>query len=143
MARKIRYRIGDIVAIPIGDHGVSYARIFRDATLAVLDCFSSEILEADELPPARPVFFAAFFDDAIVDGTWPIVGHQDFENDDEAWPPPRMVRDVLDPTRFRIYERGEIREATSEEVEYLEPASIYKPDQLVEKIRKEGHSNSK
>ena len=138
MAKKIRYRIGDIVAIPIEDHGVSYARIFRDATLAVLDCFSSEILEFNELPPARPVFFAAFFDDAIVDGTWPIVGHQPFENDDESWPPPRMVRDVLDSSRFRIYERGEIREATAEEVKFLESASMYKPNQLVERIRRMG-----
>ena len=143
MAKKTRYKIGDVLAIPVDGNGVAYARIFRDATIGVFDFLSGEILKLEELPTATVLFFAAFFDDAVVDGTWPIVGHQAFASDDAAWPPPRMVRDVINPERFRIYDRGEIRPASPEEVKSLEPVLMYKPNQLVERIRKEKPSTSR
>ena len=135
MTEKVRYRIGDIIAIPLETEMYAFARVYRDATIAIFDLVADRFLSAQDICTRHISFFAAFFDDAIIDGTWPLIGHYSFEDEEAAWPPPRMVRDVIDPTRFRIYHRGKIRPASQEEVANLDPVLMYRPNQLVDRIK--------
>jgi hypothetical protein len=137
MAKRVRYSPGDVVAIPLGGGHRAIARVYRDVTIAVYRATPKETARLEEVRDQGILFFAAVFDAAIRDGSWPVVGRFPFENEEEAWPPPRFIQDALNPEKYRIYERGEIRSAKAEEVRGLEKAVVYKPDQLIARIQEE------
>jgi hypothetical protein len=137
MVRRVRYKAGDVFAIPLGEGRFGFGRLFRDTTVAVFSRISSDITDVADLCGAPVAFYAAVFDTAIRSGEWPKIGECPFPDPDNAWPPPRVIEDILRPGTFKVYERGEIRRAPAEEVRSLDRALIYKPAQLVDRIRQE------
>lgn len=137
MEKCVRHRLGDLVAIPLQDGRFAFGRLYNDATIAILDHVSCDAPSVAELAEAQTLFFAGVFDTAIKDGSWKIIGNIPFESEDGAWPPPRAIQDVLDPSKFRIYHRGQMSAVSREDARGLEEALMYKPEQLVARIHKE------
>ena len=134
MAKTRRYKVGDVVMIPLEDGKSAFGRIFDDATVAIYRCVADTFPGLKHIVSSGILFFAAFFDTAVRSGEWPVVGSVPFADDESSWPPPRYVEDVLNPGSYQLYERGDMRPATEEEVEGLDEFVMYKPEQLKAKI---------
>jgi hypothetical protein len=50
---------------------------------------------------------------------------------------PHDIEDVIRPDTFRIYYKVEMRPATADKIVGLKKAAIYKPEQLVARIKEE------
>ena len=133
--KKSRCRVGDVVSIPIGDGMLMLARVLRDASVQVYDKIYRETPDLGELRGVPVLCSPGVFDSAITSGEWKKLGHLPFADDQTSWPPPKFIRDVLHPDRFRIYERSSMRTASREEVASLEEQRMYKPEQLVSHLR--------
>ena len=130
-----RYRVGDVFGIPIGDGLWMYARVLKDASVQVYDEIYRAPPHLAELSETSVLCSPGIFDSAIVSGEWKKLGNVPFADEQESWPPPKFIRDVLRPDCYRIYERGSVRPASKEEVANLEEQRMYKPQQLVSHLR--------
>ncbi len=137
MADRIRRRVGDIVQIPLPNGLFAAGRLYKEASIAISAKLFQQPVSLTDVKPTSVAFVTACFDTAITDGSWPIIGRIPFDNDEDAWAPPRYVEDIIKAGTYRIYHKGQMRAATSAEVRGLEKAEMYKPDQLVERIIRE------
>jgi hypothetical protein len=71
--------------------------------------------------------------DVLTSGEWPIVARIPFEKDEEAWPPPNFVHNVISG-KYSIYYKGEMRPASPAECEGLERASVWDKEHIVARI---------
>ena len=77
---KIRRRIGDVLAIPLGDGTYSYGRVIREPLIAFYD------LRSEEVPPLKtvlsaPLAFILFvMSYAVEDGDWQVIGNRPLED---------------------------------------------------------------
>jgi hypothetical protein len=129
-----RYKLGDIVAIPLPDNKFAYGMIHNDASIGIYDLISELMLIPEEIVSKPFTFFSGIFDTAITQGFWPKVGHVPFADKESSWPPPTFIQDVINPSKFRIYHKGEMREATEEEIQGLDEAVMRKPEHLIAEI---------
>ena len=137
MKKKIRYRVGDIVTIPLPNKSYAYGKIFHDSTIGIYKLVTKTIEPVEKVMAREIAFYAGFFDTKILNGDWSIIGSQPFENDEAAWPPPKYIQDILNPEKYRIYDKGTMRPATETEIQGLEKAIMYKPESLESKIMTE------
>ena len=133
---KRKARPGDVCQLALGDGRFAYGRVLKDASIAVYRSVSGR-------PNAPPIgereflFTVGVYDDIPGSAAVPVVGHDVFSSEDEAWPPPYKVVDAISG-QTRIYERGEIREVVDPvEASELEKASVWDLRHILERIQKE------
>jgi hypothetical protein len=86
-AGKIKYRTGDVIAIPLPDGLFAYARIFEYGDLGVYQ-YSARDMQSVQEARGQPIsFFVVSTDSAIKDGSWPIVGFEPFQADEDPYAP--------------------------------------------------------
>ena len=132
MPRKIR--LGTVVAIPLTNGHHAYGRVHEDANLAIYSLVSPALVTLEQVSSSPVAFFTGAFDTAIRSGEWPILGVLPFPDNESAWAPPTYIQDIIDPTKYRIYHRGEMRPATPDETAGLDIACVRKPGQVVDLI---------
>lgn len=123
--RKIRPKLGDIIAIRLPDARYAYSRVYEDFMLGVFSFISDDLRPADALERCPFCFFQSCTDEAISDGRWPIVGRHQFGEDEDPWGPPQATWYDRDTNAWttgvpRVTDRGDSREATQEEVRGLD-----------------------
>lgn len=133
---RIRSKVGDVIAIPLSSGHFAFGRILHDEGLAVYDCVSNEISTIQHLNISGVKFYVYFFKTSVVSGAWPIIGHVEEADPIADWPPPMFVADVINPSNLRIYDRGEIRQATAKEVAGLEQQRMWYPVGLIAEIER-------
>lgn len=133
---KVKYRIGDIVMIPIDDTHFVFGRLLNDASIGIHSLVSKEAVDINQLISRKVLFEAGVFDTNIRGGKWKVIGHIPFDDAEESWPSPKYVKDIMNPDRYSIYYKGELKPATEKEVEGLEAQAMYKPEALVEEIKR-------
>lgn len=133
--RQRKTRLGDIIAIPLGDGHYGYGRVYRDASIGIFDMVSQEIKTLDDVMAHSIVFWNGFFETEVRNGNWLIIGCVVFRDNEDPWAPPQYIEDVLSPGKYQIYHRGKLRSATKAEVNGLEPQAIVGPQILVQRIR--------
>ena len=137
---KIKFKLGDVVGIPLPDERFAYARIYRDFTLAIYEVLTSKLTSIEPLVDAKICFFQACTDSAIVSGKWPVIGSFPFRSEEDSWYPPKAVGYLATLNEWalgqpRIRERGLDRAATKEEVAGLAISSFcQRPELLVDLI---------
>ncbi len=108
--------------VPLSDGRFAYGRVYRDASIA----FYRKASPGPGHPPLGDRDFAfcvGVYRDVVL--RWERVGRDPFtEDEDEGWPPPSAIQDVISG-EWRIYHRGEMRAATADEAEGLEPAAVW------------------
>jgi len=137
MRKKIKYKIGDIVAILLPNKQYAYGKIFHDSTIGIYKLVTRTIAPIEKVIQSQIAFYAGFFDTKILSGDWSIIGTQQFFSDEEDWPPPKYVQDILNPQKYRIYHKGMMRPATLKDIKGLDKAIMYKPESLESKIMTE------
>ena len=128
---KKRLKLGDIYEIPLPNGKKAYGRLFKEYTLAIYEKICSSI---DELPNTEDYqFFVGVYKDLLQDGEWKIVGNRKFENDEDAWAPPRCIIDAI--TKIgSIYYKGEIIPCNYEECKDLEVVAAWDRHHLVDRL---------
>ncbi|MCJ8340691.1 MAG: immunity 26/phosphotriesterase HocA family protein [Pseudomonadales bacterium] len=132
---KVKSGIGDIVMIPIGGCLFVFGRLLRDASIAIYSFVSNEPVDVRQLAGENVLFDAGVFGTNIANGQWQIIGNIPFSDDDESWSSPQYIRDIINPSKYRIYYKGEMKPANEEDVSGLEKQVMYKPEGLVEEIK--------
>jgi hypothetical protein len=126
-----RRRVGDVVQIHLPNGRYAYARVLRDASIAVY----ATTTEEPEQPPLGDRDFAVTVGiyDALL-RKWPTVGHDAPKSPDEEWPPPSRVVDPISG-ETSVYERGEVRAPLPcEPVDFYERAAVYDWDALIQRL---------
>ncbi len=147
--RPIKVPLGAIIAIPLGAKQFAFAKVYRDGAYGVYDFVSPRIVPIEAIQVHAFAFFTVGTDLAIKRGTWPIIGHEPFPNDDGAWAPAMATgmevafisngdysafkRDQ--PVQAAMMYQGEFRNCTLDEVIGLDIWELaHKPELLVEII---------
>ena len=131
-----KLRLGDVIAIPLGNNRFGYARVYRDVDFAILDKVSDGVCNLNDIIGLPVRFFVTHYEPYGV-SPWIYLGKWRFDNPDNAWGPPTYVRDVIDPTQVRIMERGVMRDATESEIEGLREATLQDPNGIRDRIIEE------
>jgi len=132
---RIRRRVGDVAAIPLGaDNLIAYAVVLDDANFAIFDARDGLAVEA--ALRRAPMFYVAVMDSAIKSGRWPIVKVSS-EAVPELSAPPTFLQDPQKPQKLQIYHHGEIYPATKEDVVALERTAVWSPEHVEDRVRDE------
>ena len=86
--KKIKYLLGNVIAIPLKDNKYAFAKIFNDGDLGVYDLISETILPLQDILKHAICFYQYGTDSAIKNGDWPSLGIEPFESEDDALLPP-------------------------------------------------------
>ncbi len=131
---KRKAQPGDVCELALGDGRFAYGRVLKDASIAVYRSTS-------DYPGRAPIgereflFTVGVYDDVPGSPSAPVVGHDAFSSEDEAWPPPNKVVDPI-TGQVRIYHRGEIHEANNPvAASALEKAAVWDLHHLLDRIR--------
>jgi len=138
MANKLpkqRRKVGDVIKIDLGSGFHTYARVLEYVLFAFYDRRVRKALPIERIVTLPLLFQVAVMRYAVTRGRWVIVGSAPL---DESLlnPPPQFMQDIMDKTRFRIYENnGTIRPATKEECLGLECAAVWDPGHVEDRLR--------
>lgn len=133
-ARKQKRCVGDIVKIDLGDGSHTYARVLSQPELGFYDIKTAENIPPDKIVSIPYIFKLWVMDYAIKDRIWPVVGNIPLSSD-ELIPEYYLHRDQISG-RFSVYHDGEIlRPAISNKDMSLEPAAVWYPNQVEDRIR--------
>jgi hypothetical protein len=130
--KRVRYRTGDLVAIPLPDGRFGYGRLYHNLTIGLFQAVSAELLPPAELirHPIGPIL--SFDAAAVDDGRWPVIGSFPFASEEDAWgPPSRGIGDFM-------WVRGEMVPArTAKEKKRLadlEDGYLRDPDDVIRRL---------
>lgn len=86
---KQKYKIGQIVAIPLPDGKFAYGKVFNNFAVGVFEFLSENITYSlDSIIKNNFLFYSAVTDRAITSGIFTVIGEQPFFSVDSAWAPP-------------------------------------------------------
>lgn len=133
MAKK-RWQPGAVVRKTIGTT-TYYGRLLEFPWAAFYDFRSQQPMKGlSEITSHSVAFMVAAHKDLVADGQWETIGVAPLE---PSLRPPKAqaMIDVLDPEHCQIIDdEGNIREATREECEGLEPAAVWEPEHIVDRL---------
>ena len=86
-SKKQKYKVGQIVAIPLPDKRFAYGKVFNDLDVGVYDFLSDEIEPVERVVKKKILFYSAVTDRAIKNGAFTIIGEQPFPDEESAWAP--------------------------------------------------------
>lgn len=122
---------GTVVRIDLPS-GPAYGRVLRDASIAIYRLNGD--LSSPPIGSRDYEFVVGIYDTDL--RRLPVVGF-DQPTDGDDWPPPVAIRPNLPGDSWRIYERGEIRPATSEQAGGLEAAAVWSIDQIADRLSRD------
>lgn len=127
-----RIRIGDVLAIPLDNGRFAFCRVLKDASIGIYDY---SVHSQDMIPSStiRYLFVVGVYRHVLTSGEWPLVLRQPFQHEEDAWPPPQVVHDVISGG-VSIYHKGVMRPASTQECEGLEPAAIWDREQILSRL---------
>lgn len=118
LSKKQKYKVGQIVAIPLPDKRFAYGKVFNDFDIGVYDFLSDEMEPVERVVKKKFLFYNAVTDRAIKSGAFIVIGEQPFPDEESAWAAP-MATGVFpeDPGVgvLHIAHKGEMWGATPEE----------------------------
>ena len=129
--RKKRLKLGDIYEIALPNNKNAYGRLYKEYTLAIYNKLCNNVEEIPEEENYK--FFCGVYKNLLQDGEWKIVGNREFENEEDAWPPPTCVVDALTGKGSICY-KGEIISSNYEECENLEIAATWDRKHLIDRL---------
>lgn len=131
MSRR-KPKVGDVIQLTLPSGRYAYGRVLRDASVA----FYSETTAESGMPPvgSRNYQFVVGVDaDVLTSEGVSVVGHDPTRDPEDDWPPPNSVHDPISEV-VSIYHHGQMRAATAEESEGLEPAAAWELHHLIDRL---------
>jgi hypothetical protein len=125
-------RVGDVIQLTLPSGRYAYGRVLLDASVA----FYSKTTAEPGVPPIGSrnyQFIVGVYDDVLTSEGVSVVGHDPSQEPEDDWPPPNSIRDPVSGS-MSIYYHGQIRAATPEECEGMEPAAVWDLHHLVDRL---------
>jgi len=117
-SNRQKYKVGQIVAIPLPDGRFAYGKVFKDFDIGIYDFLSDDIEPIDGVVNREFLFHNAVTDRAITGGAFIVIGEQPFPDEESAWAAP-MATGIFpgDPGVgvLHIAHKGEMWPATPEQ----------------------------
>lgn len=87
--KRKRTKLGDIYAIPLPNNRFAFGRRLKDASIALYRYIGESV---EDLPQDEDYqFIVGVYDDVLKSGQWPVVANRPFKDEEEAWPPLRVL----------------------------------------------------
>ena len=122
--KKVKYKLGAIVAVPLPGGRFAYAKVHQDFDLGVYGFVSNGIVPVADVLKHKITFFQSATDEPITSGEWPIIGEEVFPDEESAWGPPRAIvfppGAPLESADLKITHKDVMRRATAAEVRGLD-----------------------
>jgi hypothetical protein len=134
--RRVRRRVGDIVAIPLGEGRMAFGLVLEEPLMAFFDYSLKEgaVPIADEIIGAPVAFKIWVMNHPITEGLWPVIGHASVPAKlrEQPW---FFKHDVI-AGRLTITKTG-AEEVTPKagEIEGLERAAVWEPEHVTDRLR--------
>lgn len=130
--KKQQRTIGAFVKIPLEDGYHTYARILK-SRLAFYDSRTTENLKTDEIIKKPVLFVVVVHDYAITQGHWLKTGKKIPVKPELEQNQAMYTEDVL-TGKYLIFENGEQREASKEEIKGLESYTVWTPEGIEKRL---------
>jgi hypothetical protein len=137
-SKRIRRRAGDILKISLGGGVHSYAQVAEEPLIVFFDGAWNE-----ELPPGRVIGLTALFriwvhNDAVKNGTWPVIGNQPLAPEHAA--EPYFYKQDAITGRLSLYhssfaDTGWERPASAADCDGLECAAVWDAEHVEDRLR--------
>lgn len=127
---KVKIKKGDVFQFKLPNDKYAYGRAFDDTTFGFYKTITDN---PDKIPEIDEYFFVIWLQSEVIeDGTYPIIGNKPFRTEEEGTPP--LMGGVHELYGYAIYEDDDIRKATKEECQGLEPMAIFDIDSVIDRI---------
>lgn len=123
---------GDIFQISGFSGKNVYGRVLPEAFVAIYSGVFDDEIEVSDLLSNDIIFKVPVMNYAITSGRWKVVNH--VELSPELLKPIKLFKRDRISKKLYIYERGEQRPATKEEVRNLECAAVWEPEHVEQRI---------
>lgn len=133
MAKRVRRRIGDILAIQLSDGNYSFARVLAEPLVSFYDRLSDQILPSEEILSLSVAFTIWVENSVITSGRWPIIGHHSIDN--ELAKEPKFFKVDSISGKISIYENGVEKAASDSEIDGLECAAVWGATHVEDRLR--------
>ena len=134
--KRFRRKVGDIVAIPLGEGRVGFGWVLEEPLVAFFD-YSTD---ADHIPAVQvilraPIAFRILvMNHAFTRGTWPVIGHAQIP-DELATSPWFFKKDLISGKVTLTQTGAEEVPAENNEWEHLECAAVWEPFHVVDRLQ--------
>jgi hypothetical protein len=126
-------RVGDVVAIPLGNDGYGYGRRHKNAAIGIINLRSMDLLELGEVSKSE-ILFSVGYCEPIDHPDWIYLGKWRFDSEDESWGPATYIRSEVNPSRIQILHRGQVKDATKQDIHGLSKCKLYSPKSIREMV---------
>ena len=86
-SKRQKYKVGQIVAIPLPEGRFAYGKVFNNLAVGVYDFLSDQIEPVEQVVKNGLLFYSAVTDRAIKHGAFTVIGEQPFPDEESAWAP--------------------------------------------------------
>lgn len=131
--KQQRRTVGAVVKIPLENGFHTYARILTD-DFAFYNIHTKDDLPITDVIKLPVLFFAAVYDDVIIQGHWEKVSKALTIEAHLKDKPPVYIQDRLNPTNYTIYKNGEGIPATKKDCVNLEILMIWEKEEIEERL---------
>lgn len=131
LQKRQRYKLGNVYAIPLPNGKFGFGRTMEDAGFAVYMHIGESEIDVPQTEDYQ--FIVGVYKHALRSNGWVVVDNRPFKADEDSFPPPMCIIDKISG-KYRIYHKGEIRNATKEECEGLEIAAVWDANHIVDRI---------
>ncbi len=131
MKKKVQIKEGDVFEFKLPNRKYAYGRALNESVFG----FYKKLSDIEKKPPidSNDYFFIVWFQSEVIEeGLYPIVANAPFKTAEEAKVPPMGGENTV--YGYAIYENDELREATKEECEGLEPPAVFGIEEIIKRI---------
>ncbi|MBZ4417073.1 immunity 26/phosphotriesterase HocA family protein [Myxococcus sp. RHSTA-1-4] len=133
-ARRVRRRVGDIVAIPLSEGRLAFAWVLPEPLMAFFDFRAREPAPPVEEIAGKPIAFSLWvMNHAVTSGLWPVLGRVTVP-EELLRPPAFFKQDPLSGALSITHDGGDERPASREECLHLERAAVWEPGHVVDRL---------
>ena len=121
--------VGDVYAILLPNGRFAFARVFKGSNIGVYECISNSI----EKTPSQEkyMFFVGVYKNVF--SKMRFITNKPFENEEQSWPPPQCMVDVITQKGSILY-KGEILQCGYDDCKNLEIAAVWDYQHIVDRI---------
>ena len=132
-AKKIKRKVGDVLAIKLEDGSFSFGRVLEEPLIAFYDCKSVDKLSLEEIV-SKPIIFKVWvMNSAVESGRWEVLGNEPLDQGLEEIP--KFFKQSPLNKKFSIYYQGVETPSTKEECQELERAAVWDPEHVEDRLR--------
>ena len=132
--KRIRRKLGDVIAVPLRDGLFGYGRVLREPLIAFYNLQSSEPLPLEKIVLAPVAFVLFVMNSAIIDGDWSVLGNIPLSADLLQEPLFFKKDSITGALSTYRDSTGEETPATREQCKGLECAAVWEPNHIADRL---------